>query len=75
MGNYGAESEPESRLDFRELLQALVYGILILTSTVWLIIGFQNFHPAILSVHLCVGGFTAFMLARVWSSGPAVIDA
>ena len=27
MEDHGAESEPESRLDSRELLQALVYGI------------------------------------------------
>lgn len=74
MVDHGAESGPESGLDSRELVQALVYGILILTSTVWLIIGFRSLHLAILSVHLCVGLLAAVMLARLLLGSASIID-
>jgi len=74
MGENGAEYEPDGGLDSRELLQALVYGILILASAVWLIVGFQDSNPVVLSVWLCIGGFAAFMLARLWFGGAPITD-
>lgn len=72
MAGTGAEYEPEDALDTRELLQAITFVVLLLASVVWLVIGFQNQNPVVLSVWVCVGGFSAFMLARVWAVGPVV---
>lgn len=74
MGENGVEYEPDGGLEVQESLQALVYGILILASMVWLIVGFQDSNPVVLSAWLCIGGFATFMLARLWFDGAPIAD-
>ena len=72
MAENGAEYEPDDGLDTREFLQALVYGVLVVASVVWLVVGIRDQNPVVLSVWVCIGGFAAFMLARLWFGGASV---
>jgi hypothetical protein len=74
MAENGAEYEPEDGLE-RAFLQSLVYGTLVVASVVWVVVGVRDHDPVVLSVWVCIGGFAAVMLARLWSDGAPVVDA
>ena len=50
MGENRAEYEQDDALDTHEFGQALVYGILVLASVVWLVVGIRDGNPVVLSV-------------------------
>lgn len=70
----GAEYESEDELDAQEFLQALTYGVLVVAGVVWVIVGVRDRNPVVASVWLVVGGFAAFMLARLWFGGAPVVE-
>lgn len=70
----GAEYEPEDGRDSREVLQGLTYGILVVASVVWVVVGIRDRNPAVASLWFCIGGFAAFLLARLWFGGAPVVE-
>jgi hypothetical protein len=74
MPDNGAEYEPEGTTRVHKILETLVYGLFLLSSVIWFVIGVQDPSPAYLSAGVCGGGFATFMIARIWLGGAPVVE-
>jgi hypothetical protein len=70
----GAEYEPESKTRVHKLLETLPFFLLLLYALVTLVEGVREPSPTRLSIGVCLGGFTTFLIARVWLGGAPVVE-
>jgi hypothetical protein len=74
MPSNGAEYEPEGTSGVHKMLETLPFGLLLLSSGIWVIKGAGDPSPALLSAGVCAGGFATFMIARIWLGGAPVVE-
>jgi hypothetical protein len=70
----GAEYDPEGTSGVHKMLETLLWGLLLLSSGIWVAKGVQAPSPTFMSAGVCAGGFAAFMIARIWLGGAPVVE-